>query len=188
MDVEINRVHDVEPLDLNPVTVKSVQAVAPVAVHLKEVNQVAPLSIESVRVDRVANVDPLHVDRLNVTRLPIVNLAVQQVPEVALSVGRVPPIAISIQQSFELTSDYTARARLLGVEVLRMRLTGTTRVAPRSCARREHAHSHERSAPDVAAVGNPAIPSRVEERYAVATRTPDAWTPRFSFHAARSGG
>lgn len=188
MDVDIESIRNVEPLEVRPLTVASVEAVAPVAIHVKEVNQIDPLVLESVRIDRVANLDPLHVDRLNVTRLPVVNLAVQQVPEVAISVGRVPPVAISLQQSFELTSDYSACARVLGVEVLRMRLTGTTRVAPRDIARREQAHTHERSFPDVAAAGNPSIPSRIEERYAVALRAPDVHRPRHSLRAAPCRG
>lgn len=173
MDVNIKQVTGVDPIPIGevdniaPVTiaaVEKVQNIAPVAVHIKELNQVEPLLVESLRVDRVREIDPLHVDRLNVTRLPVVNLSVSRVPGVELDVRRIPPVAIGIHQMFELPSHYTARARFLGLEVLRVEIAGKTRVLPRDCARREESHSHERSFAEVAVVGNPAIPSRFEER------------------------
>jgi len=172
VDVNIKEVDNISPVPISrvdniaPVTIARVDQIGPVAVHVKELNQIDPLTVESLCVDRVSNLDPLHVERLNVTRLPVVNLSVNQVPEVAIGVSRLPPVAIAIHQSFDLPSDYTARARLLGFEILRVQLTGTTRIVPRDCARREQAHTHERSFPEVAAAGNPAIPSRLEERSA----------------------
>ncbi|MGH7070272.1 MAG: hypothetical protein ACREFO_09680 [Acetobacteraceae bacterium] len=172
MDVNIKQVTGVDPIPIGevdniaPVTIAAIQQVdkiAPVAVHIKELNQVDPLLIESLRVDRVREIDPLNVDRLNVTRLPVVNLSVNQVPEVELEVRRIPPVTIGVHQSFELPSQYTARARFLGFEVLRVEIAGKTRILPRDCARREESHAHERSFAEVAADGNPAIPSRLEE-------------------------
>lgn len=174
-DLNVEHVRDIEPIRIDrvsniaPVTIDSIrqiERIAPAAVHIKELNHIDPLTIESVRVDAVRNVEALRVDRLNVTRLPVVNLSVNQVPNVDLSVRRVPPVSIGLHQVFELPSDYIARARFLGFEVLRIQLQGQTQVIPRDCARREQSHSHERSFPDVAAVGNPAIPSRAEERNA----------------------
>ena len=172
MDVNIKQITGVDPIPIGevdniaPITIaaiEKVQNIAPVAVHIKELNQVEPLLIESLRVDRVREIDPLRVDRLNVTRLPVVNLSVSQVPGVELEVRRIPPVAIGIHQMFDLPSQYTARARFLGLEVLRVEIAGKTRVVPRECARREESHAHERSFGEVAALGNPAIPSRLEE-------------------------
>jgi hypothetical protein len=173
----------VPPIEIS--SIDKVDKIAPVAVHIKELNQVEPLMIESLRIDRVARVDPLSVDRLNVTRLPVVNISVNQVPGIGIRVGAMPPVAVALTQSFDLPSDYTARARFLGIEVLRIHLTGSSHLIPRDSARREQAHLHERSFPDVAAAGNPAIPSRMEERYAVAV---NCGPPRFAYSASRHGG
>lgn len=191
MDVNVKEVDNISPVtiaaiqSIAPVEISSidkVEKIAPVAVHIKELNQVDPLLIESLRIDRVREIDPLNVDRLNVTRLPVVNLSVNRVPEVAIGVSQFPPVAIALQQCFDLPSDYTARARLLGFEVLRIQLTGSTRIIPRDRARREQAHAHERSFPLVAAAGNPAIPSRLEERCAET-----APLPRPQAHGVHAG-
>jgi hypothetical protein len=151
------------PVTLEPVTVAAVQKVAPIGIHIKEFNQVAPLSVESLRVDHVRHVDPLRIEQLDITRLPSVNITLSQLPGLDLNVRRVPPVAISIQQQFEMNSNYMIVARLLGVPLLRMSLQGKTKITPRDCARAEQSRSHERSFPDVAAAGNPAIPSRAIE-------------------------
>ena len=181
LDVEVTRI---PPIDIS--SIDQVKKIAPVAVHIKELNQIEPLLIESLRIDRVREIDPLSVDRLNVTRLPVVNLSVNQVPEVAISVSQLPPVAIAVQQCFDMPSDYTARARFLGFEVLRIHLSGTTRVIPRGRARREQAHTPDRSFPLVAAAGNPAIPSKLGERCAKAIPLPPAVSfgpPRFAYAA-----
>jgi hypothetical protein len=192
VDVEITNFDNpltVEVASIPPIEISSidqVKKIAPVAVHIKELNQVDPLLIESLRIDRVREIDPLSVDRLNVTRLPVVNLSVNQVPEVSIGVSQLPPVAIAVQQCFDMPSDYTARARFLGFEVLHLRLTGTTRVIPRDRARREQAYTHDRSFPVVAAAGNPAIRSKVEERCAEAIPLPRAVNcgpPRFAYAA-----
>ena len=190
MDVNItNNPLDVDITGLPKVEISSIDTIkqiAPVAVHVKEVNQIHPLLIESLRIDRVRDIDPLSVDRLNVTRLPMVNLTVNQVPEVAIGVSRLPPVAIAVEQCFDMPSDYTARARFLGFEVLRIHLSGNTRIIPRDRARREQAHAPDRSFPLVAAAGNPAIPSKREERCAEAIPLPHAVSfgpPRFAYAA-----
>jgi hypothetical protein len=184
--LEISSIDKVAPIEIS--SIDRVQNISPVAVHIKEVNQVQPLLVESLRIDRLREIDPLSVDSLNVTRLPVVNLSVNQVPEVSIGVSSIPPVAIAVQQCFEMPSDSTARAQVLGFEVLRLRLTGMTRVIPKDRARREQAHSHERSFPLVAAAGNPAIPSRAEEHCATAVPVPAAMPaamrfgrPRFAF-------
>lgn len=187
----IDSVDNIAPVTLTPVEISSIDKVsniAPVAVHIKELNNLDPLLIDSLRIDRVREIDPLTVDQLNVTRLPVVNLSVNQVPEVAIGVSQIPPVAIALQQCFDMPSDYTARAHLLGFEILRVRLTGNTRLIPRDRARREQSHTHERSFPLVAAVGNPAIPSKLEERSAEAVPLPPAvrcGPPRFAYAAVR---
>jgi hypothetical protein len=153
----------INPLTVNPLTIADVQKVAPIGVHIKELNQIAPLLVESLRVDHVRHVDPLQIERLNITQLPSVNLSLSQLPPLDLNVRRVPPVTIALQQQFELTSNYTMRARLLGLDVMRMELQGRTKLVPHDCARREQSRVHERSFPEVAAAGNPAIPSRAIE-------------------------
>lgn len=182
--VTIAAIQSIAPVEIS--SIDKIEKIAPVAVHIKEVNQIAPLLVESLRIDRVREIDPLSVDRLNVTRLPVVNLSVNQVPEIAISVSQLPSIAIALQQCFDMPSDYTARARFLGFEVLRIHLSGQTRVIPRDRARREQAHTPDRSFPLVAAAGNPAIPSKLEERCAEAIPMPRAVNcgpPRFAYAA-----
>ena len=187
---EIDTVHTI-PVDINKIPpvhitgIDQVHQIAPVAVHIKELNQVDPLLIESLRVDRVSNIDPLSVDRLNVTRLPVVNLSVNHAPEIAIAVKSLPPVPIALTQAFDLSSDYSARARVLGFEVLRLRLTGSTRVTPRDLARREQAHTPDTSFPRVAAAGNPAIPSRMEERSTVVRHGLHCGAPRFAYSTGK---
>jgi hypothetical protein len=208
-DVRVKEVRNIDPVRIQqvdqiaPVTIESikrVEKVAPVAVHIKELNQIDPLSIESARIDGFRNIDPLQVDRLNVTRLPVVNLSVNQIPTVDLNIRRLPPVSIAVQQAFDLPSSYMARARFLGFEILRLQIQGRTRVIPRDCTQREQAHVHERSFPDVAAVGNPAIPTRMTEHSAEMTvcrppvppcrhrATLNAGPPRFQYKAGPAPG
>lgn len=177
MDVDIKSVQHVDPIPIQPLTIEpltiaDVQKIAPAAVHIKELNQIAPLLVESLRVDHIRHIDPVRIDRLNVTHLPTVNLTLSQLPALDLNVRRVPPVAIAVQQQFDLCSRYVVRTKLLGFEVARFEIDGKTKVVPKDCARREQFRSHERSAPDVAAAGNPAIPTRIIETCAEAvTRT-----------------
>jgi hypothetical protein len=145
----------VNPLTITPLTIAGVEKIAPVGVHIKELNQIAPLFLDQVR-----NIDPLRIDHLNITQMPSLNLSLSQLPAVQINVGRVPTVGVALQQQLEMNSSYTIRARVLGLDLMRMELQGTTKIVPSACARREQSHSHERSFPDVAAAGNPAIPSK----------------------------
>jgi hypothetical protein len=147
-----------DDLGLKPLTIAEVKKIAPVGVHIKELNQIAPLVLDHVR-----NIDPLRVDQLNITQMPSVNLSLSELPAVQINVGRVPAVGIALQQQLEMKSCYTIRARVLGLDLMRMELLGTTRIVPRDCARREQSHAHERSFPDVAPAGNPAIPSKATD-------------------------
>lgn len=160
VDVTFDNSLSINPVTLEPVTIAAVQKVAPVGVHIKEVNQIAPLAVETLRVDHVRHVDPLRIERLDITRLPSVNITLSQLPGMDLNVRRVPPVTIALHQTFDMNSNYNIVARVLGLPLLRMSLQGQTAITPRDCARREVSRSHERSFPDVAAAGNPAIPSR----------------------------
>jgi hypothetical protein len=187
-DVTINPI-TINPLNINPFTIDSIrriEKVAPAAVHIKELNQIAPISVESLRVDQVRHVDPLQIERLNVTNLPTVNLSLSQLPALDLNVRRVPPITIALGQQLELSSNYTIRARLMSFEVLRLEIDGKTKVAPQDCARREQSRTHERSFPEVAAAGNPTIPTKVHHSCCEAvTRTvPRALPPEARAAAA----
>jgi hypothetical protein len=145
----------INPLTINPLTIADVKKIAPVGVHIKELNQIAPLFLDHVR-----NIDPLRIDHLNITQMPSLNLSLSQLPAVQINVGRVPTVGVALQQQLEMNSSYTIRARVLGLDLMRMELQGTTKIVPSACARREQSHFHERSFPDVAAAGNPAIPSK----------------------------
>lgn len=169
--LQIEQLTGVEPLRISQVTgiePLRVSHLAPAAVHIKELNHIDPISVESLRVDEVRNVEALRVERLDVTRLPTVNLSVRDVPTIELNVQRVPPVAIGIHQQFCLPSNYTVHAQLLGVEFLRLQIHGRTLLAPQDPVPREQSRSHERSFADVAAVGNPAIPVQCKEEKAVA--------------------
>ena len=157
MDIDVKSTHYTEAFPIAPLTV------TPISVHLKELNQIAPLLVESLRVDHVRHIDPLRVEQLDITALPTVNLTMSQLPALDINVRRVPPVAIAIQQRFEMCSDYDMTVRLLGLPLARIALSGRTTITPKDCARREQWSSHERSFPDVAAAGNPAIPSRAVE-------------------------
>jgi hypothetical protein len=161
MDVDINKwpTLSVNPLTLNPLTIKPL-TVTPIAVHLKELNQIAPLTVDSLRIDRVTHIDPLQIDQLNVTGLPTVNLTMSQLPALDVVVRKVPPVAIAIQQQFEMCSDYGITAKVLGIPLMRLAMAGKTTITPVDCARREQSKSHDKSFTEVAALGNPAIPSR----------------------------
>jgi hypothetical protein len=143
----------------HPFHIQDVQNIAPIAAHIKEVNHIDPINVESLFVSQVRNIDPIHVERFNVTNLPLVNMTLRQLPPVELNVGRLPAVSIGTHQVFEIPSFYTLRARFLGLEVLRVQLAGSTRVAPMDRFRREQQRASSRSFPVVATAGNPAIPS-----------------------------
>jgi hypothetical protein len=148
MDIDLKSTHYTEALPVAPLTIKPLTltpvTVTPIAVHLKELNQIAPLSVESLRVDHVRHVDPLRIEQLNISSLPTVNLTMCQL-------------------QFEMNSEYTMTARVFGLPLMRLLLSGRTTITPKDCARREQSKSHERSFPDVAALGSPGIPSRAVE-------------------------
>jgi hypothetical protein len=179
MDVNIKQVTGVDPpIPLAPVeissidVIKRIEQIAPVAVHVKELNQIDPLTVESLRVDAARNIEPLRIDRLNVSHLPMVNLSLSTLPQVDINIRRIPPLEVSLHQEFELPSRYMMHARILGIELARLEIHGTTRVVPRDCARREVSRVHEQSFPEVAAAGNPAIPTLRLETCAVAETRP----------------
>src|SRR6516162_1458539 len=124
MDIDLKSTHYTEDLPIAPLTVK------PIAVHLKELNQVAPLTVDSLRVDQVRHVDPLRIDQLNITNLPTVSLAMSQLPALGVTVQRVPPVAVALQQRFEMCSDYAMTARILGLPLIRLSLSGRTPITP----------------------------------------------------------
>jgi len=188
MDIDLKSTHYTEDLPLAPLTIKPLTltpvTVTPIAVHLKELNQIAPLSVESLRVDHVRHVDPLRIEQLNISSLPTVNLAMSQMPALDINVRRVPPVTVALQQQFEMCSDYAMVARVFGLPLMRLSLRGKTTITPKDCARREQSKSHERSFPDVAAVGNPGIPSRAVE---TCVQTVSRSAPPKRHHGVNSG-
>lgn len=139
-----------------------IQNIDPVAVHLKEVNHIDPLSIDSLHVSEVKNIDPIEISKFNVTNLPMVNVSLQKLPAVDFNVKSLPPVSVGTHQNFCIPSDYTLRARVLGIELLRLHLNGKTSVIPKERARREQTRSDHKSYPETAMAGNPAIPSHCE--------------------------
>lgn len=171
--IDIDKVANISAVTIKSIDeIKKIDQIAPAAVHIKELNQIDPLTVESLRVDAARNIEPLKIDRLNVTHLPMVNLSLATLPQVDINIRRIPPLEVSLHQEFELPSRYTMHTRILGIELARLEIHGTTRVVPRDCARREVAHEHQRSFPEVAAAGNPAIPTRRLETCAVAETRP----------------
>jgi hypothetical protein len=148
----------------HPFYIRELQNIAPIAAHIKELNHIDPISVESLHVSEVRNIEPIRIDRFNVTSLPMVNMSLRQLPPVNLDIRRLPAVSLGTHQVFDVPSDYVVRARVLGFEVLRLHLSGCTQVAPRDRYRREQSRSDNRSYPEVATAGNPAIPSRLERR------------------------
>jgi hypothetical protein len=177
-DVTLAHVRDIAPVTIDTIRrVERIEKIAPTAVHIKELNQIDPLTVESLHVDSVRNLEPLNIDRLNVTHMPMMNLSLSRMPALDVNLRHMPALSIGLNQEFELPANYTIHTRLLGFEIMRFDIHGTTRLVPRQRARREQSHSHERSYPEVAAVGNPAIPNRCRETSAETMTTQPACAP-----------
>jgi len=161
--IYIDRVRDVEIERVKDVEIEKVQHIAPVAAHIKEINNIDPLSVDAFNVSQVKNIDPLRVQQFNVTDLPQVNISLRQLPAVDMNVRRLPPLSLGVHQDFQIPSNYMVRMQWLGFELIRVAVTGQTSVIPRDKFRREQARTHNRSFPEPAAAGNPAIPSHRRE-------------------------
>ncbi|MEO8325710.1 MAG: hypothetical protein ABI618_07655, partial [Nitrospirota bacterium] len=165
-DIKIKEAKNLDKLriselsNVDPLVISEVRHIAPAAVHIKELNHIDPLTIESLRIDEIRNLDPIRVEQFNVTNLPTVNLSLRQLPAVDMNIRRLPPVSIGLHQDFCLPSSYTLRARLLGIEFLRLNLDGRTMVSPRDTVRREQSRTPAQSFPQVVTAGNPGIPSR----------------------------
>ena len=142
--------------------IDKVKNIDPVAVHLKEVNHIDPLSIESLHVSEVKNIEPIEISKFNITNLPMVNVSLQKLPPIDFNVKTIPPVSVGTYQNFCILSNYILRARLLGIELVRLNLDGQTSIIPKDRARREQSRSDNRSFPVTSAAGNPAIPSNCE--------------------------
>ena len=168
--LKISELKNIDPLkiqelsNIDPLVISEIQHIAPAAVHIKELNHIDPLRIDSLRVNEVRNLDPIRVEKFNVTNLPTVNLSLRQLPAVDLNVRRLPPISVGLHQDFCLPSSYTLRARLLGIEFLRLNLDGHTKLSPRDKVRREERRTAPQSFPEVATAGNPGIPSHTIDK------------------------
>ena len=166
-DLNIKEVVGIEPIkinkDENRLRIQEVANIAPAAVHIKEVNHIDPLLIESLRVTEVKNLDPIMVEKFNVTSLPTVNVSLRQLPALDMNLRRLPPVSVGLHQDLRLPSSYLLRARLFGLEVLRINLCGETEIMAKPQYRREQARTLDRSYPETAVAGNPAIPSTCRE-------------------------
>lgn len=172
-NVDIREVKKIDPIRIREFTGVEplrIGQIAPAAVHIKELNHIDPISVESLRIDHVRNLDPVRVERFDVTHLPTVNISLSRLPSMDVNVRRIPPLAVTVQQEFCLPSQYTIHARLLGIEFLRFDIHGRTMVTPKDRVPHEQARSHERSFPEVAAAGNPGIPTRRTERVEAVAR------------------
>jgi len=92
--------------------------------------------VEALQVSQVRNIEPLKIEEFNVTNLPTVNLSMRQLPPVDLNIRRLPALSVGTHQVFEVPSNYTVRARFLGIEVLRIQLAGRTTIGPRELFRK----------------------------------------------------
>jgi len=150
---------EVKGTKASPFFLQEVQNIAPVAVHLKELNHIDPINVDSLFVSQVRNIEPLQIDRLNVTNLPLINMALRQLPPVEMNIRHLPALSIGLHQMFDMASNYVLRAQLIGFELFRINLSGKTRIAPTERFRQEQDRADNRSFPTVASSGNPAIPS-----------------------------
>jgi hypothetical protein len=155
----IQEVSHIEPIRISEI--------APAAIHIKEVNKIDPLIIDSLHVSEVKNIDPINIEHFNVTHLPTVNLSVRQIPAVDMNIRRLPPVSVGFHQDIHVPSNYTVRARLFGIEFFRMNMSGHTMLVPKDKVRRELSKTHEKSFPETAVAGNPAIPSKHTEKISV---------------------
>jgi hypothetical protein len=147
-----------------PTRVQQVQKIAPVAAHIKEINHIDPISVEAFHVNEVKNIEPINIAKFNVTNLPTVNMLLRHLPPVDFNVRRLPALSVGSHQNFRLPSNYTVRARFLGIELFRIHLEGETAIVPRERFRREQGRSHNRSFPLPEPSGNAAIPSICQEK------------------------
>jgi hypothetical protein len=162
-DVQVEHVKGVEVEHVKDVEIEHVRHISPVAVHLKEINNIDPVSVDAFNVTEVRNIEPLRVQEFNVTNLPRVNVSLRQLPTVELNVRRLPPVSVGLHQNFQIPSNYLLRMQLLGFEFFRVALNGQSQLIPCEKHRREQARTHERSFPEPATAGNPAIPSQCRE-------------------------
>jgi hypothetical protein len=173
-DVDVKQVKNIDPVTIRSIDqVRNIEPlrvakIAPAAVHVKELNHIDPISIDSLRVDEIRNLDPFRIERFDVTHLPTVNLSIGETPALDLNLRRIPPLAVGLGQRVALPSEYLIRARFLGLELLRIHVSGRTVMQPCDQPRREVSSSHERSYREVAPVGNPAIPVICREESAEA--------------------
>ncbi|MBN2035139.1 MAG: hypothetical protein JW768_00220 [Chitinispirillaceae bacterium] len=144
--------------DIAPVEVKRTKNIDPISAHIKEVNHIDPVTIESLRVSTVRDIEPLRVEEVNVTTIPTLNHTVRHMPAMDMSVRRVPPMSVGVHQRFEVPSDYTMRATVLGFEVARISLKGTSWIIPHQVNKPERHIEKNRSYPVEAVAGNPSIP------------------------------
>jgi hypothetical protein len=174
----------------HPFYLDRVQNIAPVAVHLKELNHIDPINVDSLFVSQVRNIEPLQIEKFNVTNLPLVNMSLRQLPPVEMSIRQVPPISIGLHQAFEMVSNYMVRAQVIGLELFRVNLEGRTCIVPRERHRQEQESADNRSFPTVAAAGNPAIPSIHSVKNVTYTATPHCGCVSVGrgYHGVRRGG
>lgn len=175
-DVNIDKVANIDPITLEPITINPlsitqvkdveidrVQKIAPIAAHIKEINNIDPVSIDAFNVTEIRNIDPLRVEELNITKLPNVNISLRQWPPMEMNIRRLPPVSVGLSQDFRIPSNYQVRMHLLGFELMRVALSGQSFLLPQERYRREQERSHDRSFPETAAAGNPAIPTICRE-------------------------
>ena len=138
--------------------IKGIESIAPVAVHLKEINNIDPVILEPLQINDVRNIEPLRIQELNVTKLPMVNIAVRQLPSVDVNIRRFPALSVATHQNFCMPSNYVVHGRILGLELFRLHVEGQTVVVPKDRVRREQSRTPDRSFPVTAAAGEPGIP------------------------------
>ena len=154
---------DVDIEKVAPLEIAEVQKIAPISAHIKELNNIDPISVEFLRINEIKNLDPIKIEKFNVTSLPTVNVSLRQMPALDMNVRRLPPVSIGFHQNFHIPSNYTLRAKLFGIEFLRLNMKGETTLVPKERFRREQARTRNQSQPTTAVAGNPAIPSKCTE-------------------------
>ncbi len=153
-ELKIKEVKNIDSVDIH---VKEVNKIDPVAVHLKEINHIDPISIDNMHISEVKNIEPLDIATFNITKLPMVNVSLQKLPPLDVNLRSLPPISVGTYQKFLIPSNYTLRARFLGIELFRLNLEGKTSILPKQSSPVHKYKDFNKSYSEAQPVSEPAV-------------------------------
>jgi hypothetical protein len=162
--LKVDYIHDVQVKQVKDVEIDRIQKIAPLAAHIKEINNIDPITVENFNVTEIKNIDPLRVSEFSVTNLPHVTVSLRQLPAIEMKIRSLPPVAVALSQKFDMPSHYQVGFQVLGFELARISVTGTTHLIPQERFRREQGHTPDASFPRIPVAGNPGIPSHLRQQ------------------------